>query len=55
MNIYTYIIVSVLSGIVCFIIARKKGLNPWPWALLGLILSIAGVGIVSFIREKIKK
>lgn len=35
-NIHSFFFVAI-SFIACFLLARKKGRNPWIWGILGLL------------------
>jgi len=40
-----YLVVGVICGAACAIIAHGKGRNPWAWFFIGLLLGVIGVVI----------
>jgi len=54
MNPYViYIIVSLLSGLVCFFFAKEKRKNPFLWFFIGFIFSLVGIFIILAIKKKL--
>ena len=47
-----WIVLSLLSGIACAVIAKKKGNDAALWFFGGLVFSIFGVLAISFIQNK---
>lgn len=46
---FAYVIVAILAGIVCYLIAKKRGIpNPSFWFVGGVLLHIFAVGAVMF-------
>lgn len=53
MNPYAiYIVISLLSGIVCFLFAKEKNKNPFLWFFIGVIFSLVGILIVLAVKKK---
>lgn len=35
--LFVYVIVGIIYAVVVYFVARKRGVNPWPWAIPTLI------------------
>jgi len=51
----TYLILGIISGMACFILAKEKQKNPFAWFILGFIGSIFSIAILAFISKSIQK
>lgn len=47
-----WIALSLLTGIACAVIAKKKGRDAALWFFGGALFSIVGVAVVSFVKNK---
>ena len=50
-----YILIALVCGIVCFLIAKEKGKNPILWFAIGFVLSFIAVFIIALIKKRIDK
>lgn len=54
--IIDYILASLLFDLATYIIADKKGFkNPILWGIGGVVFTIFAIGVVFFIKDKIKE
>lgn len=48
MDKFIYIGLMIVSGLVCYLMARKRQLSqPWLWFLLGVAIHVFAIAIVS--------
>lgn len=51
----TWIIISLLSGIICYIFAKEKNYNPYLWFAGGFIFSLLAIAVFAAIKKRVKK
>lgn len=55
MNPYLiYFTISLLSGIGCYLFAKRKGKNPYLWFGIGVVFSVIGLIIITLIKDNLK-
>ena len=45
-------LLAVASAVLCYILAGKKGRDPFLWAVVGLLLSVIGVVVLLVLEEE---
>jgi len=51
----TWIIISLITGIICYLFAKEKNYNPYLWFFGGVVGSFLAIIIIAAIRKKVKK
>jgi xanthosine utilization system XapX-like protein len=56
MNVYSiYLVIGLLSGIICYFFAKEKQKNPYIWFLIGFLGSIFSIMIMLLISKNVQK
>lgn len=52
----TYILAALVCGLITYIVADKKGLkNPILWGIGGAVFTVFAIGVVIFVKKKIRE
>jgi len=44
-------VVAVLTGVVCYFIAKKNGRNPMLWFVAGIVFNFAAIGLLLLLKN----
>ena len=47
-----WIILAIITGIICYFIAKKKGKDAFVWFMTGLIFNLFAVAIIALAKNK---